>query len=178
MFNNPGTNRGLINPFTKKEAIAGQCHDLLHFRSIGQQEFLLRIASVQLKQPSVNAPNRKRRLQTFTERKVTKSRLTQLEKDKKLVLATMKKKMKFSQRTGKPIEKPSEQLIELPLSISDNAGNSLKGQKSYTTRSLQSRYKMANPQIFVTNLPWRPECTMLEGMFLINTTPLGSHRTF
>jgi len=68
---------------------------LVKFRSIGQQEVLLRIASVQLKQPSVNAPNRKRRLQTFTERKVTKSRLTQLEKDKKLVLAAMKKKMQF-----------------------------------------------------------------------------------
>ena len=61
--------------------------------------------------------------------------------------------------------------------ISDNVGNPLKGQKSYTSRSLESRYKMANPQVFITNLPWRPECSMLEGMFLINTTPLGSHKT-
>ena len=94
--------------------------------------------------------------------------MTQLEKDKKLVLSAMKKKMQFSRRTGRPIDKPGEQLIELPLAISDNAGNPLKGQKSYTSRSLESRYKMANPQVFITNLPWRPECSMLEGMFIIN----------
>lgn len=41
-----------------------------HFRDIGQKEFLLRIASVILKQPSVHAPNRRKRLQTFAERKI------------------------------------------------------------------------------------------------------------
>ena len=33
------------------------------------------------------------------------------------------------------------------------------------------------PQVFLTDLPWRPQCSVLEGMFLINTTPLGSHTT-
>ena len=171
------TNRGLINPFTNKEATVGQHHDLLNFRAIGQQEFLLQISSVILKQPSVNAPNRRRRLQTFSERKVTKSRITQLEKDKKLILSAMKKKFQFSRRIGEPIDKPGEQLIELPLAISDNTGSPLKGQKSYTSKSLESRYKSASPQVFITSLPWRPECTLLEGMFLINTNPLGSHKT-
>ena len=82
-----------FNPFTKKDATAGQHYDLLNFSSIGEREFLLRIASVILKQPSVHAPNRKHQWQTFSERKATKSRLTQLEKDKKLVLAAIKKKM-------------------------------------------------------------------------------------
>ncbi len=171
------TNRGLINPFTNKQATAIQHHDLMNFRSIGQQEFLLRTASVVLRQPSVKAPNRRKRLQTFSERKVNKSRLSQLEKDKKLILAAMKKKMQFSRRTGRPIDNPGEQLIQFPLAISDNSGNPLKGQKSYTTRSLESRYKDANPQVFVPMLPWRPQCSVLEGMFLINTTPLGSHKT-
>ena len=56
---------------------------LLNFRCIGQQEFLQRISSVTLKNPSVHAPNRRRRLQTFSEKKINKSRVTQLEKDKK-----------------------------------------------------------------------------------------------
>lgn len=43
--------------------------------------------------------------------------------------------MQFSKRTGKPIEIPGEQLIEFPLAISDNAGQPLKGQKSYASRS-------------------------------------------
>ena len=90
---------------------------------------MLRIASVILKQPSVHAPNRKRRLQTFSKRKVAKSRVTQLERDK-VMLVAMNKKMQFSQRTGRSVEKRGEQLIELPLAITDNTGKPLKGQKS------------------------------------------------
>jgi len=38
----------------------------------------------------------------------------------------------------------------------------------------------SNPPITTTQLPpdWKPECSILEGMFLINTTPLGTHKTF
>lgn len=85
--------------------------------------------------------------------------------------------MQFSKRTGKPIEIPGEQLIEFPLAISDNAGQPLKGQKSYASRSLETRYRKANPQVFVNTLPWIPQCCVLEGMFLVNTTPLGCHKT-
>ena len=84
-------NRGLVNKFTQKEANSAQQHDLLNFRLIGQQEYLQRVSAVMLKNPSVNAPNRRRRLQTFSEGKVTKSRVTQLEKDKRIVIAAMKK---------------------------------------------------------------------------------------
>ena len=170
------SNRGLLNYFTGKEANPAQQNDLLNFRLIGQQEFLQRISSVILKNPSVHAPNRRRRLQTFSERKVTKSRVTQLEKDKKLIITAMKKKMQFSRRTGRPVERPGEQLIELPLALCDSTGNPLKGQKSYTTHYLQCRYKETIPHVFLTNMPWKPECCVLEGMFLINTTPLGSHK--
>ena len=40
---------------------------------------------------------------------------------------------------------------------------------------MESRYK--NAQAFSTQLPIKPECVLLEGMFLINITPLGSHKT-
>ena len=105
-------NRGLVNKFTKKEANSVQEHDLMNFRLIGQQEFLQRVSAVILQNPSVHAPNRKHRLQTFSERKIAKSRVTQLEKDKRLIITAMKRKMKFSQRTGKPIDRPGEQLID------------------------------------------------------------------
>ena len=172
------SNRGLINPFTQKHATASQHHDLLNFRDVGQKEFLLRIASVILKQPSVHAPNRRKRLQTFTERTIKKSRVSQLEKDRRLILSALKKKMHHSMKTGRPIDNPCEQLIEYPLAISDSNGSLLKGHKSYTTRFLSCRYKEANPRVLVSNMPWRPECSVLDGMFLINTSPLGGHKTF
>ena len=169
-------NRGLINFFERKEANPAQQNDLLNFRAIGQEEFLRRVSSVLLKQPSVNAPKRRHRLQTFSAKKITKSRITQLERDKNLVITAMKKKMQFSRRTGRPVEKPGEQLIELPLALCDCAGNPLKGQKSYTTKYLESRYKHAVPHVFVASIPWRPECCVLEGMFLINTAPMGGQK--
>ena len=171
------TNRGLINPFTDKIATPQQSNDLLSFRSIGEQQYYQRIVSFILKNPSVRAPNRKRRLQTFSEKKVNKSRVSQLERDKGLILSAMRKKMQFSKRTGRPIEKPGEQLLELPLAIADSDGNPLKGQKSYATRSLQSRYKTASPPVFPQEFPWKPQCCLVEGMFLINTIPLGSHKS-
>ena len=80
-----------------------------------------------LKNPSVHAPNRKRRLQILSDKKVSKSRVTQLERDKRFVITAMKKKMKFSQRTGKPVDRPGEQLIELPLALCDSTGNPIGG---------------------------------------------------
>ena len=163
----------MINPLTKTQASVEQTYDLLNFRHIGEKEFLLRIAYFILKVPSVNAPNRKRRLITFSEKKKTQ-RVSQLERDKKLILLAMRKKMNHSQRTGRPIAKAGEQLIVYPLAICKE-GMPLKGSKSYTTHSLEARYK--GTTVFTTQPPWKPQCCLMEGMFLINTTPLGVHKT-
>ena len=167
-------NRGVINPFSGKVANSRQEHDLLHFREIGQIEFDDRIKYYILKTPSTQAPNRKRRLETFAEKRVKSRKISQLEKDKHLVLAAMKRKMKHSHKTGIPIDSPGEQLIQLPLALCDHDGLQNKGQKSYTTKSLEARYK----DIFTSDIPvgWQPECVLLEGMFLINTKPLGMHK--
>ncbi len=76
------TNRGLINPFSNRIASPEQEHDLLQFRQIGTTEY---IAYYILKQASIHAPDRKKRLVTFSDRKVSKSKVSQLEKDKRLV---------------------------------------------------------------------------------------------
>ena len=82
-------NRGLINPFTDKTASTQQSHDLLDFRHIGQQEFLLRISYFILKVPSVKAPNRRKALQTFSVKQARKRRISQLERDQQLVISAM-----------------------------------------------------------------------------------------
>lgn len=127
-------NRGLWNFFDKKKATEEQAHDLLRFRYIGQKEFLLRTAFYILKVPSTRAPNRRRCLQTFSEKKRTNRKISQLEKDRRLVLSAMKRKMQHSKKTGTPIDRPGEQLLEYPLALCDSEGNLIKGQKSYSTR--------------------------------------------
>ena len=89
----------------------------------------------------------------------------------------MKKKIQFSRKTGKPVDTLEEQLIELPLALCDHEGTPLKGQKSNTTKYLETRYKHSQPPVFLTELPWKPEAVIIEGMFIINTTPLNSHKT-
>ena len=126
-------NRGLVNVFTKDMA-EGLKHDhLLGFRQIGEKEFHLRISCYILKTPSTAAPNRRRALQTFASKKSTQRRVSQLEKDQKLVLATIKKKMLFSLKTGTKVDRPHEQLVQYPMSLMATPSQG----KSPTLQSMQ-----------------------------------------
>ena len=89
----------------------------------------------------------------------------------------MRKKLKWSHRTGIPIDQAGEQLIALPLALCDHSGNPHKGQKSYMTKALVNRYK---DPIVLNNFPpgWQPECCLLEGMFMITTSPVAGQTTF
>ena len=70
-------------------------------------------------------------------------------------------------------------MLEYPISVCDHEDKPLEDQKSYTTNSLEARYNNTQPRVFITELPtgWRPQCSLIEGMFLNNTTPLGSCKT-
>ena len=83
--------------------------------------------------------------------------------------------MQHSNKTGEPVQKLGEQIIELPMALCDNQGVQHKGNKANTTRSLQLRYKDAPDTVFSSELQSNPKCTLIEGMFLINTNPLGCH---
>lgn len=48
---------------------------------------------------------------------------------------------------------------------------------SLVTKHYENCYYAANPPIFGTSMPWTPEATITEGMFLINTTSLNTHNT-
>ena len=178
MLQYASTDRGLINPFTNKTATAQQACDLLSFRTTGQKEFLNDVEFRILKTPSTAATIRKRRLQTFSTKKVNKQRYSQIEKDRNLILACMRKKIKWSIRTGTTMTNGGEQLIPFPLAISDHDGNPKKGQKSQMTKTLASRYQQ-NAVLFNTYpIGWQPQCCVMEGMFIINTAPIGCHRTY
>ena len=148
---------------------------MLTFGSKGREDFYTRIADFILKEPSVQAPNRKHRLQTFSERNTKNTKkVSQLDKDKQLVLSAIKKKLQHSKKkTGAPIEQSGEQLIEYPLSICDNEGKALKGNKSYTTNVFEQCYKTAQPSVVTPSCPIQPTCTIID----VNTALLGIHRT-
>ena len=88
--------------------------------------------------------------------------------------------MKWSKQTGQPVDKIAEQYIHIPLALADSSEYPIKGQKSNTTKALKSHYKDAQPAVFLNKLPkaWTPGCVVIEGMFMINTRPLGNHKTF
>ena len=170
----------LSNPYSKKPSTPQQREDLMNFYSIGESEFEKYVEYNVLRRPSTCAPNRKRKLLTFSERKITKTQVNQLEKDKKLVTKCLHRRLKWHQQTGQPVQTLAEQYIPYPLAISDNKGNPLKGQKSNSTKFLENRYKNSDKPVILNNVPpgWTPQCAIIEGMFIINTSPLGTHKTY
>ena len=62
----------------------------------------------------------------------------------------------------------------------DNKGNPIKGQKKQYNKFFEKRYKNSVCPIILNNTPpgWTSQCVVLEGMFIINTSPLGTHKTY
>ena len=168
-------NRGLINSFSNKSATFEQSSDLLAFRSMGSQEFLLQTATSILRNPSVQAPARIHRLQTFTERRANKQKVSRLERDCKLILSCMRKKMKWSNTTGKPTDTPA--VVGATTSIVWLHGSTKQWSEKLCK---QTCYKATIPPVFYNQFPpgWMSQCCLLEGMFLIDTNPLGTHLTY
>lgn len=71
---------GLWNFLENKEATPEQAHDLLNFRNIGQEAFERFVSSKVIGLPSTSAPNRRKRLTTFSITKVQKQRVKVVER--------------------------------------------------------------------------------------------------
>jgi hypothetical protein len=79
-----------------------------------------------------------------------------------MIITAMKKKMQFTQKkTGRPVERSGDQLIALPLALCDSDGHPHKGQKSHATHFLESRYKDADPEVFVSTIIYTLEARVL-----------------
>ena len=148
-------------------------HDVLNCREIGKEVFDNYVNYSILRKPSVKALMRKRRLATLSDKNPTKSRLLKAEKDLKLVQKCLHKKLKWSKKTQKPVDVIAEQYIPLPLAIADNDGMPIKGNKSFTTKASKSRYR--DSPVVTSQLPpgWTPDCCIIEGMFMLNTSPIN-----
>ena len=81
---------------TGKTPTPQQEHNLLNFREIGKEVFDHYVNYSILRKPSVKAPQGKRKLATLSDKKPTRSRLSKVEKDLKLVQKCLHKKLKWS----------------------------------------------------------------------------------
>ena len=165
----------LRNGFTDTNATSAQQLDLLNFRTIGQTDFDSYVEHVYLRTGNPKASVKLHRLKTFTtsSKNVTKHQFAKLQAEKTHVTQCLKKRLLHCEST-KAHNIPHEQYLELPRAIADINGIPQKGQKSVTTTFFQKKY---GEKVFLDKFPpgWKPQSAILEGMFLINTTPLKIH---
>ena len=108
---------------------------------MGHERFENHVKFFVLKDPSAVVPRRKIKLLTFASSKKVKRKMKQLDKEKKIVGRCLRRAFAWNAKFGSDCQQIGQLYIELPRAISDPNGNLHKGQKSYTTKWLESRYK-------------------------------------
>ncbi|VDI31327.1 Hypothetical predicted protein [Mytilus galloprovincialis] len=88
-----------------------------------------------------------------------------------------KKKIAFSKHSGNAV-KDLDQFLQLPRALCDAEGIPEKGQKATAANVFKNIYSDA----FLLQVPKAPVSSkttvIIDGMFIINTSPLASHQTF
>ena len=173
------SNRGLFNPFSNIHATPEQSHDLLNYRDIGNRQFEQYITHRIAQAPStVHAPVRRKRLLTMNSEKQQKKRETSKEKELQQVIKCIRRKMSWMNESGERFEPADKQYSVYPRAICDADGNPHKGSKSTWTSKVEGRYGSQLP-VILNHLPpqWSAQAVLIDGMFIINTTPLRKNKT-
>ena len=167
----PSPDLKLRNTFSGVTTTQQQEHDLLEFRSIGQNDSDAFVSNTYLKHRAIKT--KRHNLRTFSQMKVIKKLLNQMHKEKDMVATCLRKRLMWLQMTEEEMEGSNEQYLELPRAIADPSGKPHKGQKSNTTKSYESKFTDA----VATSFPygWLPDSVIMEGMFMINATPIRVH---
>ena len=160
----------LRNQFTTKTASPAQQEDLLTFRDIDHTFVQHKYSG----DTSVNPIARQHKLKTFANPKVSKRTVNNLQKEKSLATKCLRSRLLWAQSHSEDNENYEQQYLELPRAIVDENGIPNKGQKSNASSFYFKRY---GNNTFSTFFPshWLPDIVLLEGMFIINTTPLRIH---
>ena len=159
------TTKVLRNSFINKEGTPEQRHDLLNLRSKGQNDFETNVTYMFLVESSVRPRLKRKSVHTFSETKVTKKRLNNAKKEKKLISLCLKKRLKAK---NYDTSGQCEQYIELPRAIADSNGMPHKGDKSNARRFLEKRYNMESAEMYA----FGPDTVIYDGMFIIQTIPI------
>ena len=142
-----------------------QERDMMSFRDIGKDSVRAYVEHFIVGSCSAKVPVRLKRLQTFSSRKKV---------EKKIVSRCIRRELAWSAQTHNSAQKSrGEQYLELPRALCTHDAIPHKGQKSFATKFFEARYK----DLMMCSYPaqWVPDIVILEGMFLINTSPLITH---
>ena len=166
------SNRGLMNTFSMQTATLEQTHDMLNFQSIDEEALDHYITFRVLGIPSVSSTN-------APLRHLTKRKLSQKDKENKLVNTCLRRRLAWSNCTGLTYDSSKEQYSLYPRALADECGIRYKASKSIWTDKLRTRYHSTNPPIFLNALPtgWVPQISIIDAMFLINTKPLRNTKS-
>ena len=94
------SNSGVMNMFSSKKATTEQAHDLIEARKIGQKYYKDCITHNIIQSPSVKTRLRKKRLLTMAPVKVTKTRMSQKEKEERDTNKYLRRRLAWCNRTG------------------------------------------------------------------------------
>ena len=166
---------GLWNFLENKEATPEQAYDLLNCRRIGQEAFEKFVLYKIIGTPSTGAPNRRKRLTIFSISKVQKQRVKLVEKERKISQRYLKQQQTWISEQGASgfdFENLLGPISSLPRALISKDGLPYKSTKANTMEFLRKRYSC----IVTENLPsqWAPHTAVLEGMFIIQSSPLPS----
>ena len=157
------TNKGLLNFLDDVHATPEQSHDLLNFRNVGQQAFENLVQYKLLQKASTNAPERKKKLHTFSSQESKKKRIRQVEKERKISQRFLKRQLVWLTEKGQApcsTDHLFTSISSIPKAIVDKNGLPYKSAKSLSTDYLMKRYK--DLPICFTSLPWTPTSVILS----------------
>ena len=144
------------------------------FRDIGLAAYRHYVEYQYINSPSTTnrVKCRRKNLKTFSDRNTRKKKQNLAEKQRKLVQTCIKKTLALS-LSGHQLQAGAHHFLDIPRAIADADGFPCKGVKANTTRVLERRYgNIVQSSISTIHLP---KAIVLEGMFVINTSPLKSH---
>ena len=166
---------GLWNVFELKQATPEQAYDFLNFRTTGQEAIDMFVTEKLFGLPSTTAPTRRKRLCTFTVSTTQKRRIKLVDQERKISQRYLKRQLAWISEHGAnklDIDSLLGPTSALPRALMDINGLPYKANKSNTTEYLNKRYR--SQEVISPSLPpqWVPHAAILEGMFMIQTTPL------
>ena len=152
-------------------------HELQNFRLIGQETFNYYVETRLLNVPSTDAPKRKKCLTTFTITATQKKKEKLIDYERKISQRFLKRQLNWITEQG--LENVNTDSLfgpipAVPRALVDSKGFPQKSSKASTTEFFEKRYTEPPVIIHQFRQQWTPDSVILEGMFLIETTPLSN----